>query len=181
MPDRTDKPHDPDPRADFVSLFSRDRDRIFSFIFSMVHRFDDAEDIFQRTSEVLWREFDQFDRSRDFVRWANGIAFNQVRNFRRSQQRDRHVFGDGLVAQIARFEESHSEELDHRWAALQKCLNGLREPDMKLIQAFYSTQATAADLAAESDRSLRSIRKAIHRIRTQLLDCVQRRIREANP
>ena len=41
----------------------------------------DAQDVFQRTSLVLWQKFDQFDSDRDFLPWACGVAHYEVRNF----------------------------------------------------------------------------------------------------
>jgi len=84
--------HDTAERTElFVLLFAEHRDRLFGYILTLVGRRADAEDLFQETSLVLWRHFVNYNPERDFMPWARTIAFNQVRNYRRKQYRDRQI------------------------------------------------------------------------------------------
>ena len=70
--------NDQDHKAEFAGYIQRSHAQLFSYIHSLVHDTADADDIFQQTSMVLWRLFDQFDRTRSFLPWACGIARLEV-------------------------------------------------------------------------------------------------------
>ena len=60
-----------------------------------------AAEAFQETSIVLWEKFGEYDRSRDFKAWVFGIARNKALASIRDRQRQRLVFSDGLLNQLA--------------------------------------------------------------------------------
>lgn len=166
-----------DRHAEFVRLFARSHNRILGFVLAFVHDRAAAEEVFQETSLILWRDFDKFRPEEDFLRWANGISFNQIRRWRRMRRRDRGlIFSDAMLEQLASDHQAMVTELDRRAVALAECLAKLREPDRKLVESYYGQGATARDVAAVSGRSIFAIRKAIHRIRGVLLECVDRRM-----
>lgn len=146
---------------------------------AMVQRVDEAEEVFQQTSVVLWRRFEDFDTSGSFVAWARGVAHNTVRNHLRSRRRDRHVFGDELLDLFAADQDANRLEVDARWAAMSHCMGKLRPQDHDLVRQFYTQDLTARELAQRTHRSVPAIRKAIHKIRTALFDCIQTRLAEA--
>ena len=76
-------------------------ERLFAYVFSLLPRRADAEDVFQRTSLTLWQKFEQWDRVTPFLSWACGVAFYQVRNFVRVASRDRLQFSDDLLARLS--------------------------------------------------------------------------------
>src|ERR1700722_10832150 len=78
---------DSSPNHDqFVEGYLRSQDRIYAYVVSLLPNRADAEDVFQQTSLILWKKWQQFDPTRDFVTWACGIAHFEVRNFLRKQQ-----------------------------------------------------------------------------------------------
>ena len=89
-------PMDHDPS--FVALFVKNQRRIYGYILTVVPDCNEADDLFQQTSLVLWEKADEFRPDGDFVRWACGIAFNVVRNWRVKKRRDRHCFSDEMMA-----------------------------------------------------------------------------------
>jgi RNA polymerase sigma factor (sigma-70 family) len=80
---------------EFLAHFARDHDQILEHIVVLLHDFHDAEDVFQRTSLILWQKFDQFDPQQgSFLSWACGVAYYEVRNFLRVAARDRLRFSE---------------------------------------------------------------------------------------
>ncbi len=65
----------------FVAQLMEHRHRIYAFIAKQLVNPADAEDVFQKTSIVLWKKMQDFDTAGSFFHWACGIAFNEVRNF----------------------------------------------------------------------------------------------------
>jgi RNA polymerase sigma-70 factor (ECF subfamily) len=158
----------------FVSLFEADKSRLYAYIFAYMMNHAAADDIFQETSMALWREFDKFTPGTNFSKWANGIAFNRVRVFRRKNKNYALGLSEELMESLT---QTISEEsnVETRWTALQQCRSQLRTADQELYDDFYKKNLKAQEVADQSGRSIFAIRKAIHKLRKKLFDCVDRK------
>jgi RNA polymerase sigma-70 factor (ECF subfamily) len=162
-------------KATFAEDLRRHQTQIFGFIYSLVRNFDDADDLFQQTSLVLWRKYDQFDRSRSFVAWACGVARFEVANFLRDRDRHRHLLSDDLdVLLIEAHAELERERLEERRYALAECMKKLRERDQELLRACYGGSIRIPEVARNWGRSIQSIHNSLSRIRRVLQECVHR-------
>ena len=85
----------------FVTQLMEHRHRLYAFIAKQLANATDVEDVFQKTSLVLWQKMQQFDATRSFFHWACGIAFNEVRNVLTTQRRSRLHFDAELVELLA--------------------------------------------------------------------------------
>jgi DNA-directed RNA polymerase specialized sigma24 family protein len=85
-----------DRKAEFAEALRQHQNQLFGYIYSLVRDLDDADDLFQQTSLVLWDKFALFDASRSFIAWACGVARFEVSNFLRSRSRHRVYFSDEL-------------------------------------------------------------------------------------
>ncbi len=121
---------------------------------------------------VLWQKFDQFDGTRDFRKWAMGVARIEVLTFRRDRARDRHVFDDALVEMLADEAAAATERHDEQREALETCLQKLTTQQRSLVLRAYASGAKIADIAAERGQTPMSLYKVLHRIRQALQDCV---------
>jgi len=74
----------PDDR--FITVLLANQSRVYRFLFTLVPRREDVEDLFQQTCLTLWQERAKFDPEKgEFASWACAIAQNHVRNFRRCE------------------------------------------------------------------------------------------------
>ena len=161
---------------EFLRVFARDREQIFAYVFSLLPHRADAEDVFQRCSLLLWRKFGDFDRNREFLPWACGVAFYEVRNFLRSAERDRLQFSPELIEQLAECRPESLGRAGDRLAALKECLEQLRGADRELISVFYGSSERLTAFAAASGQALQTLYNRLSRIRQALLKCVDRRL-----
>jgi RNA polymerase sigma-70 factor (ECF subfamily) len=169
-------PSDPDAAGEFVRLFAQHQRRVHAYIGTLLPNRSDADDVMQETSMVLWRKWDDFDRSRDFLRWACGIAFYEVLKHRRLRGAEKLYFSDELVRQLSVEVLAQSELHDQRREALALCMQSLNSNDRELIQHRYTTGVTARQTAADLHRPESTVYKALARIRTSLLRCVEQKI-----
>ena len=79
----------------FLRLYVEHEDALRGFVRSLVPTLEDAREVMQQTAAVLWRKFDD---SADFRPWAFGVAKFEALAFLRDRARDRHVFGDEVLA-----------------------------------------------------------------------------------
>ncbi len=106
-------------RAEFASRLARHQTQLFGYIYSLVRDLDDADDLFQQTSLVLWDKFDQFDPSRSFVGWACGVARFEVLNFLRTRSRNRLYFSDELNLALIEAQEIAGSKNGSRSGAMR--------------------------------------------------------------
>lgn len=158
---------------EFVQLFSRDSWRLYRFILSAVLNHNDAEDILQNTSVVLWNKFDTFQPSTNFLAWACRIAEFEVFRYRRQKRSQSKLLSDETVQMLARHALTSASSADARQSALVHCLEKLGQQDRELIRLRYHDQMPTSEIAAQRSRSIYSIYRALGRIHAALLRCVQ--------
>ncbi len=173
------------PQADqletFVQLYASCHSRLHGFILTLLPHRDDAQEVLQETSLILWRRFGDFDPSGDFTRWACGVAFNIVRRFRRERMRERLFFSETLMEEIVQTRNDHADYLEERREALTDCLQKLRDIDRRIIDAYYTQGITAVRIAEQLDHPVNTIYKALQRIRLSLMQCIDRRLAAGGP
>jgi len=164
-----------DGQAEFAALLRQHQTQLFGYIYSLVRDLDDADDLFQQTSLVLWDKFERFDHAKRFINWACGVARYEVMNFLRSRSRNRLYFTDELsLALIEAQEALEDERLEERRDALSGCITKLRERDRELLEACYGRSACIQEVARRWGRSTHSIHNSLRRIRRALFECVGR-------
>jgi RNA polymerase sigma-70 factor (ECF subfamily) len=168
------------PEADdttaFMALLVQHRHRLYAFIAKQLVNPADAEDVFQKTSIVLWKTMSKFDPDGSFFHWACGIAFNEVRNFLTVQRRSRLQFDLELVellAQEAVEEESLSES---RLDALRRCLAQLSDRQQSILRKCYAGTESITAVAEHLGRERTALYKQLARLREKLLACIRLRL-----
>ena len=172
---------DPEPSARFVEEFARHRDRLFAYVYSLLPRRADAEDVFQRCSVLLWQKFGTWEPAVPFLTWACGVAFYETRNFLRVSGRDRLRFGDALLDVLARERAATFERRDARLVALEDCLRRLEDPERELVRRVYADEDAVVDLARESGRAAQTLYNRLNEIRRRLFECVDLKTSEGGP
>ena len=166
----------------FVVLFARHQPLLRAFVRPMVFTWDDMEEVMQQTSVVLWRKYGDFEEGTDFLAWACTIARYEVLKFRRTRARDRHIFGEELLAMLADEGAAELAQRERERKALELCVEGLRPEHRELIRRCYGRGTTIKEAAKSLGRSATGLYKALDRIRVLLLGCIEKRLaQEAAP
>ena len=160
----------------FLRLFAESESALRSFVRSLLPARADASETMQQVTVVLWQKFTEFDPTRDFRRWAFGVARLEALKFRRDRARDRHVFDDELVAKLADESVASSARQLTQREALEACLQKLPSPQRKVVLAAYARGVRIDELAAYRGQTAMSLYKLLQRIRRTLLECVQHAI-----
>lgn len=133
----------------------------------------DVDDLLQEINVVLWEKCDEFQSGSDFWAWASQIARFKVLNQVRKYGRERLVFDDAVLQQLAAMAEQKLQDLDRRRDALDHCLKQLPPAQRQLIDLRYASGQTVELIAASIGRPAGSIRQTLYRIRAALEACVQ--------
>ena len=157
----------------FLVLFSDSQRRMYAYLRTQVLNSQDADDVFQDVALILWRNFDQYDHSKDFTRWACGIIRNQVLAYHRHRRRFLTLFreevADALGEDMLRVSETASERL----VALRECMGKLAPHAQDLLRRRYQTGKPVKELATELSRTESAVHKALKQIHKVLRECIE--------
>ena len=153
------------------------RNRIFSYILKMVPNWNDAEDIMQNTSSVIWKKIDQYREGSDFASWGCGIARYEILSFLRKKKNSRLVFDEGLLGQIEQnTDNKDGTRIEEIANAARDCVKKLKLTDQKIVQLRYDEELSVKQISSRLSRSVRGLYKSLARIHDNLLSCVELRI-----
>ncbi|MBA4186944.1 MAG: hypothetical protein C0467_02895 [Planctomycetaceae bacterium] len=167
-----------DSAAQFVRLWTRFQPEVRRYVFMLVPRESDAEDVLQETSARLWEKYGDYDPQRPFVAWAIGFAYVEVQKWRQRQARERLVFSDELLAQLDATIAAESPLLEVRRRALDGCLNKLGEKERQLLLDRYAEHGAIKQEAARVRISVHKLYYAIEKLRSRLLACIDTTLRK---
>lgn len=165
---------DGDAMERFVQLLATAQRPVFLCAVCLLHHAQDAEEVLQETNLVLWRKFDQYQPGTDFVAWACRIARLESLQYRRRKRRDAIPFSDEFLERLADEVEQHVDHWSDRRTALASCLEKLPTADRTLVERRYQWPTSTRELAAMLGRSDQGVRRSLQRIRTALLQCIER-------
>ncbi len=164
---------------EFVRVYSESQDRILRFIHTLVPNRAEAEDILQETSVLLWRKWPQFDRDRDFVKWACGIARLEVFRWLRGKHRGALLLNEVVLNEVAESALGAicaQRKLEAATDALRECLTTLKPADRQLLELRYHRNQTVQQVSTACGRPLSSVHDLLCKLRVRLLRCVQQRL-----
>lgn len=160
-----------------VRLFSQHQRWLYGYLVSLLGNSNDAEDVMQEVSVVLWKDQHRFELGTNFAAWLSVIAYHQVQKFWRNKKRDQIFLSPHIVEQLAELPEDF-ELMENRRRVLSDCVSQLRDPDRILVRKFYGERKTTLKkLAEELGRPPGTVYKAMNRVRRALFDCVDRKLK----
>lgn len=160
----------------FVTLLMNHRHRLYAFIAKQLVNPADVEDVFQKTSVVLWKKMAEFDPQASFFHWACGVAFNEVRNFLTVQRRQRVHFDAELVELLATEAQAEGDLSEARLTALRECMSRLATKQQELLRMCYMGTESITDVAARCGQDRAALYKQLARLKEKLLACIRFRL-----
>jgi RNA polymerase sigma-70 factor, ECF subfamily len=160
--------------AEFLELYSMHYPRLQFYVTALLPTANDAADVLQEVSMVLWRRFETFELGTNFFAWACKIARFQVMKYRERQGRSTRLFDNSLLEKLAADAADENVVSQVPLRALENCLGKLSEVDRSLIRRRYQPGMTVQQIAADHGRSANALSKSLGRIRRALLECIDR-------
>lgn len=169
------EPDRPSPEH-FVQMLTKAQLGLMRYITALVGDPHAANNILQETNLLLWRKADEFEKGTNFDAWATKVAYWQVKAYLRDSNRDRHVFSDELIAQLAECPESETD-FDRTIQTLRSCLEMLRSVDRELVALRYGRGFSVSQLSTELGKTPAAVKGALLRTRRALRTCIERRLK----
>ena len=138
-----------------------------------------VDDLAQDTFVVAYREMDSYNPDRDFGKWLRGIARNLVRNELRKKGRHRRILHESLSQHLLNLAENKEDQVDvTQLSALRDCVEQLPGRSRELVRSRYFEGWDATILADKFEMKAATVRQTLLRIRRQLYQCINQRVKE---
>ena len=168
------------PGDEFVLLITGMQARLYAYVLSLLGDPHQAADVLQETNLVLWRKAGEYVQGTNFAAWAYRVAHFQVLAFRQKVGRDRLIFDDLLLSELAVRAASRGEAFDARLNALYGCIKKLSERQRGLLQRHYADGQSIRDMAMACRETVGAIAQSLFRARLALLKCIEHATQRAN-
>ena len=166
----------PDRVTAFLELLNAHDRALTLYVYGLVPRDAEAEDILQQTKMLLWKHFDEFELGTHFLAWARKTAFHQVLTYRRKKKRAPMGLSEEALESLGEAVAELAELPTARHEALQTCLARLPAEHRDLIQWRYFKEAEIDQMAREMGKTEGAVYRALSRIRMTLMECVDREL-----
>ena len=163
---------------EFVGLLARHDQSIRRFVRSLLPSREGVDDVMQEMALECWKKFDEFSpagpdtSSEEFVRWACVIARYKTLSWQRDKARDRLVFRESVVEQLAQAAMVNLDQQERERRAIEMCLNKLPADQRRLVLSVYSPGESIAMIATETGEKARRLYSKVNSLRKLLLECV---------
>lgn len=165
-----------DSDAAFVSLLTEHQLALQLYVRSLLPGDPAAGDVVQQANAKIWEKRADFELGTHFKAWAFSIARYEVLDYRKRQARDARMRFSDEVEELVATEMAESElDVSQRQLALRACLEKLKANDRQLLLHRYADSGSLAEYAAKVGRSVGGLRVTLHRLRSSLLTCMERK------
>jgi RNA polymerase sigma-70 factor, ECF subfamily len=165
-----------DPSTEFVEQLARHDRALTLYVYALVSRQADAEDILQQTKMVMWKSFGEFEPGTQFLAWARKVAFHQILGYRRKTKRDPLPLSDEMLEKVSDHVAALSEHEQLRREALESCLHRMTGDHRRLILLRYQEELEVESIAEKLSSTPGAVYRALSRLRVGLADCVRSRL-----
>lgn len=162
----------------FGSLMDRHLDHVHAFISMKLPVAHLVDELTHETLVFAFRHIHEFTNGTAFRAWLRAIASNKIRaeveRYCR-EERNRLSYGERrlLDISISQTDLADSRELD----ALHDCLRKIPEKMRALLTLKYQDESSTAEIAHRLERSLAWVRTTLCRLRQQLKECVENKLK----
>lgn len=161
-----------DARQRLTRLWREVEPSVQAYVFTAVRSAHDAEDVVQQVALTVARRFDEYDGARPFVAWALWLAKARVIDHYRRQGREKLVFSEALLEQLAEALVQRQPMRSARQEALERCIEKLPAKSRQMLELRYEDEASMERVAEAVQSTTASVRVMLFRIRNLLAECV---------
>lgn len=160
----------------FSGLIGRHQSELYAYIFAIVRNWEDADDLFQSVCVVLCQKFESFRSGSNFFAWARQTAKFKVRQFLAQKELPSRVSEDLLDELAETIIEIQSNKVERDLVTLEHCREKLNRTDEEMLELHYADDLSTRQIADQLQRSQSSVCNSLNRIRSWLLECIQKEL-----
>jgi len=163
----------------FGVLVNEHAEMLLTYIRATVRDPGAADDIFQETTIVAWRRFDDYDQSRPLAAWLRGIARKLILAHHSRRGRGPSYCSEAVLEaldeRMAHLDDQQGDTWQDKTAALQTCLEHLPDSLRRCVELFYRNDHKTEEIARQMDTTREAVKKRLQRARGLLAACLRRK------
>jgi len=159
-----------DKESRFRALFGENYRQLARYARHRGLNAEEADDLIASTFEVVWRRFESVPDGDEAVLWLYGIAFNQLRNLRRSKRRQSRLAARILPAGPM-FDSMEPSDLPVE--KIRAALGALTFDDREVILLVAGEGLSADEVGVVLGCGVATARSRLHRARKRLAIILQ--------
>lgn len=169
----------PDPEQTFVQLVVTHQAALRAFVLSLMAGSPDVDDVIQETNAEIWQKRGDFKIGTNFKSWMFSVAkFKVMSTWRDRARRKEWAMPDETLTKLVEMVDAGALGSTHlKLDALRFCLQRLNPGDKGLVLRRYLDEMSLGNLAKDVGRTKESLKVSLHRIRTLLKTCINRRLK----
>jgi RNA polymerase sigma-70 factor (ECF subfamily) len=158
----------------FSELITRHQNQLYAYVFAVVRKREDADDLFQSVCLILWRKFGTFRPGSSFFSWARQTAKFVVCSFLRHRKNLPTCASEELLDALSEtVSQGQDDGADSYLAALQHCKGKLSATDGELLELRYAENLGSGGIADRLQRPQQSVCQSLKRVRRWMLECIR--------
>jgi RNA polymerase sigma-70 factor (ECF subfamily) len=154
-----------DKETRFRALFSENYLQLAGYARHRGLNVEETDDLIASTFEVVWRRFENVPAGDEAVLWLYGIAYNQLRNLRRSKRRQTRLAA--RILPIASMPDS-ADPSDILVETIRAALRALALEDREVILLVAGEGLSAEEVGVVLGCGAVTARSRLHRARKRL-------------
>lgn len=156
-----------------LNVLLTERNRMFTFAWSIVRNVHTAEDVFQ---EMMIKSINQtkgFESEGQLLSWARTVIRNRCFDIVYSEKNRRNLLEKSVVDLLQKDLESRDMEKEEKDISILKdCIGGLTANSREIIKLRYFSSMQAKKVAEHLNRKPDAVYKALQRIYQKLRECI---------
>lgn len=162
----------------FEPLMARHVDAVHAFVALKLPLPHLIDEITHETLVFAFHHLHEFTPGTSFRAWLRAIAFNRVRTEverHLREERNRLAYAERRALEEA-LSEAGTDGI-REWEVLNDCLKQLPSPLHDLVRLRYQGEESSEAIASRLDRSVAWVRTTLCRVRQQLRECIERKLK----
>ncbi|MEX0585677.1 MAG: RNA polymerase subunit sigma-70, partial [Pirellulales bacterium] len=146
----------------FVQRLLACQGRLEAYIRTLIPDADTARDLLQQANLVICQKAVESEGVQNFAAWTCRVAFYQVLAHRRDCGRDRLLFDDELLGDLAQVAEERVDLWEDRVVALRSCIDKLPAEARALLHDRHGLGRSVKDIADSAAKVPNAVSKMLH-------------------
>jgi len=164
----------------FRLLFERYKVPIYSYLYSIVHDRQVAEELAQETFLRVFRSRNEYSRGAKFSTWLWTIARNgAIDHLRKKKEQLSDAMEEFSGGDLQDVEPTDAETLLVEKAnqeQLEACLKGLPESQREAMALRIFSELSYEEISESVKATVAAVKSVLHRARTALVNCLQAKL-----
>lgn len=156
-----------------LNTLMQERNRIFTFAWSIVKNVHTAEDVYQETMIKSMNQVKGFENEAQLLGWARTVTRNRCFDIVYKEKNRRNILQKSVADLLQKdLEERDMEKEEKDISVLKDCLGSLTENSREIVRLRYFKSMQAKKVAEHLDRKPDAVYKSLQRIYQKLRDCI---------